>query len=116
MRGDRDTCQGASFHGEGPHPNVDSLTSVGVTDVVFHPGDLHIADFIDASVKPSAGIKTDPGKIPHHLDRKSTRLNSSHVAISYAVFCLKKKTTLILRIAGDGSQRGIGVICANSTA
>src|SRR5690625_5582848 len=26
------------------------------------------------------------------LDRKSTRLNSSHVAISYAVFCLKKKT------------------------
>src|SRR5690625_6658475 len=28
----------------------------------------------------------------HHIgDRKSTRLNSSHVAISYAVFCLKKK-------------------------
>src|SRR5439155_5166888 len=29
------------------------------------------------------------------LDRKSTRLNSSHVAISYAVFCLKKKNTKI---------------------
>src|SRR5690625_6251435 len=29
-------------------------------------------------------------------DRKSTRLNSSHVAISYAVFCLKKKQTQIL--------------------
>src|SRR5437870_7938306 len=28
------------------------------------------------------------------LDRKSTRLNSSHVAISYAVFCLKKKKTM----------------------
>src|SRR5690625_5921947 len=27
----------------------------------------------------------------NNLDRKSTRLNSSHVAISYAVFCLKKK-------------------------
>src|SRR5438874_8436469 len=27
-----------------------------------------------------------------HVDRKSTRLNSSHVEISYAVFCLKKKT------------------------
>src|SRR5438034_3675502 len=26
-----------------------------------------------------------------HLDRKSTRLNSSHTVISYAVFCLKKK-------------------------
>src|SRR5437660_9035253 len=30
-------------------------------------------------------------KYTHDLDRKSTRLNSSHVAISYAVFCLKKK-------------------------
>src|SRR3989442_16038818 len=29
--------------------------------------------------------------IGHVLDRKSTRLNSSHVRISYAVFCLKKK-------------------------
>src|SRR5437868_11169375 len=28
----------------------------------------------------------------NHRDRKSTRLNSSHVSISYAVFCLKKKT------------------------
>src|SRR3712207_8962643 len=28
-------------------------------------------------------------------DRKSTRLNSSHANISYAVFCLKKKTTII---------------------
>src|SRR5439155_18721833 len=29
-------------------------------------------------------------RLATHLDRKSTRLNSSHVAISYAVFCLKK--------------------------
>src|SRR5437870_10522316 len=29
-----------------------------------------------------------------NTDRKSTRLNSSHVAISYAVFCSKKKTTI----------------------
>src|SRR3712207_7833343 len=29
---------------------------------------------------------------PNYLDRKSTRLNSSHANISYAVFCLKKKT------------------------
>src|SRR5437868_10644583 len=28
---------------------------------------------------------------PERIDRKSTRLNSSHVSISYAVFCLKKK-------------------------
>src|SRR5439155_7535483 len=32
---------------------------------------------------------------PVHLDRKSTRLNSSHVAISYAVFCLKKKKRIL---------------------
>src|SRR5690606_42037848 len=30
--------------------------------------------------------------LPPMVDRKSTRLNSSHVKISYAVFCLKKKT------------------------
>src|SRR2546426_5756533 len=29
--------------------------------------------------------------VPERLDRKSTRLNSSHLVISYAVFCLKKK-------------------------
>src|SRR5439155_15402297 len=34
-------------------------------------------------------MRIDLGEID--LDRKSTRLNSSHVAISYAVFCLKKK-------------------------
>src|SRR5690625_7105468 len=39
------------------------------------------------------------GSAEHHgpaarQDRKSTRLNSSHVAISYAVFCLKKKTKI----------------------
>src|SRR5690606_30358589 len=33
----------------------------------------------------------DHGAYPSTLDRKSTRLNSSHVKISYAVFCLKKK-------------------------
>src|SRR5690625_5502758 len=33
------------------------------------------------------------------LDRKSKRLNSSHVAISYAVFCLKNKRTFLMRRA-----------------
>src|SRR5690625_6862108 len=39
------------------------------------------------------------------LDRKSTRLNSSHVAISYAVFCLKKKTSGEEYHAGEGSAK-----------
>src|SRR5438034_5661702 len=38
------------------------------------------------------------------LDRKSTRLNSSHTVISYAVFCLKKKTSAAGRVA-DGAVR-----------
>src|SRR5690625_7357277 len=37
-------------------------------------------------------LRVDPPRKPRaNRDRKSTRLNSSHVAISYAVFCLKKK-------------------------
>src|SRR5437868_9937307 len=36
-------------------------------------------------------------QIAPRRDRKSTRLNSSHVSISYAVFCLKKKITLRAR-------------------
>src|SRR5256885_11974571 len=33
--------------------------------------------------------------LPVDLDRKSTRLNSSHLVISYAVFCLKKKSSVL---------------------
>src|SRR3712207_7240594 len=36
-------------------------------------------------------LKEDESKEALHRDRKSTRLNSSHANISYAVFCLKKK-------------------------
>src|SRR5207245_10009590 len=39
---------------------------------------------------------------PARLDRKSTRLNSSHGSISYAVFCLKKKNRRISRQAWSG--------------
>src|SRR5207253_7603372 len=37
-------------------------------------------------------------RLPRKRDRKSTRLNSSHVAISYAVFCLKKKNNILVNI------------------
>src|SRR2546426_8954953 len=37
-------------------------------------------------------VSTDPILVTVDRDRKSTRLNSSHLVISYAVFCLKKKT------------------------
>src|SRR5215208_5368204 len=44
-------------------------------------------------------------------DRKSTRLNSSHVAISYAVFCLKKKKARehrLVAVAGSGEGLRVG--------
>src|SRR6266508_6349960 len=40
-----------------------------------------------------SGHHADVALLLCRIDRKSTRLNSSHVAISYAVFCLKKKKT-----------------------
>src|SRR6266496_1854396 len=43
------------------------------------------------SAKGRIWIAPDFDATPADLDRKSTRLNSSHVEISYAVFCLKKK-------------------------
>src|SRR3712207_8886165 len=42
------------------------------------------------TLKPGSATRPFPG-----VDRKSTRLNSSHANISYAVFCLKKKNKII---------------------
>src|SRR5437773_5328273 len=47
-----------------------------------------------SNFKPRGITATEPGPTcskPNSVDRKSTRLNSSHITISYAVFCLKKK-------------------------
>src|SRR3712207_8208477 len=43
----------------------------------------------DGDAARAAGVDGQGGR--HVVDRKSTRLNSSHANISYAVFCLKKK-------------------------
>src|SRR2546426_7743771 len=56
----------------GPNPRVDVL--IEPVDVTLREGHPTAADVED-----------------HRRDRKSTRLNSSHLVISYAVFCLKKK-------------------------
>src|SRR5260221_6603960 len=48
--------------------------------------------FFSASIASSNPLRREFGKsICDETDRKSTRLNSSHTVISYAVFCLKKK-------------------------
>src|SRR5437660_8907267 len=48
-------------------------------------------------------------------DRKSTRLNSSHVAISYAVFCLKKKKKTTRPKAANGSGPNIAKMSSSRT-
>src|SRR5207247_7248940 len=57
-------------------------------------GDVFVHDAVDAARR----IRLDPDRSGQRIgierDRKSTRLNSSHEWISYAVFCLKKKTII----------------------
>src|SRR5699024_11937507 len=50
---------------------------------------LHVV--CDLTIAADNAIFGQTGPKVGSLDRKSTRLNSSHVSISYAVFCLKKK-------------------------
>src|SRR2546426_7213672 len=59
---------------------------VGVDDVVDVQEIPHRAEIAHGD----GGRATTLG-VEQHTDRKSTRLNSSHLVISYAVFCLKKK-------------------------
>src|SRR5690606_41727937 len=63
---------------------VDGLVVEGAEGAV---GRGHVAARVRAEAGPLAGL------VEAFRDRKSTRLNSSHVKISYAVFCLKKKKT-----------------------
>src|SRR5262245_62796206 len=63
-----------------------------------HPGRIFSRDQLMESVWELA-YYSDSSTVTVHIrrlrDRKSTRLNSSHLGISYAVFCLKKKKTKI---------------------
>src|SRR2546430_10181113 len=65
-------------------PLADHTEPVGVIDV---------QESVVGSREPGEGREVDrvAGHAVHAVDRKSTRLNSSHSQISYAVFCLKKK-------------------------
>src|SRR3712207_7574596 len=59
---------------------------------------VHPGSFIDHDGRCRAFVRNGPSDSSGFQDRKSTRLNSSHANISYAVFCLKKKknTTLLV--------------------
>src|SRR3712207_7749585 len=69
----------------GPHPVAVALDGVDLAVVGDHP--IRVGEF-----PRREGVGGEPGV---HQDRKSTRLNSSHANISYAVFCLKKKKKII---------------------
>src|SRR5690625_5856749 len=68
------------MHGFEPLHPVDQVEPTAQSIYQHNVELIQQADAVIANAKPFRG------------DRKSTRLNSSHVAISYAVFCLKKKT------------------------
>src|SRR5690625_6923421 len=68
-----------------PQIKVDAVRSRGAKVV------LHGDSYDEASAHAQELVEQKGLTYIHPLDRKSTRLNSSHVAISYAVFCLKKK-------------------------
>src|SRR3712207_9172246 len=61
-------------------------------ELAIEAGDVTLGE-IDLPSLHSLEIVT--GGLRRHVDRKSTRLNSSHANISYAVFCLKKKKNKI---------------------
>src|SRR3712207_7432313 len=76
-----------SDRGEGPALVVlaDGGAQVEVGDDVAVEDDRRLADEVGGELVGAGRAQ--------RLDRKSTRLNSSHANISYAVFCLKKKKT-----------------------
>src|SRR5688572_32515879 len=74
-----------------------------LTDILEDQYDISVAVDGERAVELCARRPPDlvlldvqmPGLDGYEVDRKSTRLNSSHSQISYAVFCLKKKKTAL---------------------
>src|SRR5690349_23160702 len=59
-----------------------------------HPVELPLAEELSEAIAAAPHPPAETPSSSAMADRKSTRLNSSHVEISYAVFCLKKKKTI----------------------
>src|SRR5690625_5836588 len=79
------------------HHLFEHANQVGLVDVLLEKATIQQAirptEIGDLDVMTSGLTSANPTELlgSEKIDRKSTRLNSSHVAISYAVFCLKKK-------------------------
>src|SRR5699024_12153312 len=63
---------------------------LSLRDLIVADEDKLIVEIMNDNVV-SVSVGKDQEEVAKMIDRKSTRLNSSHVSISYAVFCLNKK-------------------------
>src|SRR5690625_2509059 len=80
----------ATFFGQEKHPvSLKDITLQELKTFLHQIAELGLSNATQARI--TSGIKAFFRYLTLEQDRKSTRLNSSHVAISYAVFCLKKK-------------------------
>src|SRR3712207_9048994 len=75
-----------------PRSTLFPYTTLFRSDGLRH--DRHRAGLLAGEVQEARRRRVDADRQPDGADRKSTRLNSSHANISYAVFCLKKKKNL----------------------
>src|SRR5205809_3529489 len=73
-------------------PKTYTLSLHDALPISAQPGELHGEQPEDAEAEHGDGVADLDARVVDRLDRKSTRLNSSHGYISYAVFCLKKKS------------------------
>src|SRR3989442_5239706 len=105
-----DSCQGRLFFflNDTPTPEINTLS-------------LH--DALPILMRNRFEATTETGSMagreqlfPARQDRKSTRLNSSHVRISYAVFCLKKKKTNTLSLTTSSEFTTSSLIIVSGAA
>src|SRR5690242_21485628 len=80
------------FRSRGAHGSAGAAGRVQPDRARLFGYDMLIADDLIQCYVQSSVSRSRPAHIAAASDRKSTRLNSSHMSISYAVFCLKKKT------------------------
>src|SRR5690625_5758762 len=71
---------------------VSNMRLIKLSEELLRVEQILIAADIKVKINGNPELKTT-SILAENVDRKSTRLNSSHVAISYAVFCLKNKIT-----------------------
>src|SRR2546430_11308785 len=91
-----------------PRSTLFPYTTLFRSDLAEPAAHDHLVDRPTPWSSPNSPHLGDEGERPTHRDRKSTRLNSSHSQISYAVFCLKKKNEYVANVYHRDSLGEIG--------